>query len=72
MSVPVKTRDAVRALGTTYHILIGLLRYDVIEPPQRDSSGDYVWTESDLGRARAALAARRRPGRPRKEGATLA
>ncbi len=54
-----KTPAAARELGITYHRLIGLIRFDKIEPPARDSSGDYVWTDDDLERARAALNARR-------------
>jgi hypothetical protein len=55
-----KTPQAARLLGVTYHRLIGLLRFDKIDPPARDSSGDFVWTDSDLVRARKALEARRR------------
>jgi hypothetical protein len=50
-----KTPVAARELGTTYHRLMGLLRFGKIDPPARDSSGDYVWTDADLERARAAL-----------------
>jgi hypothetical protein len=51
-----KTPAAARHLGVTYHRLIGLIRFDRISPiPQRDSSGDYVWTADDLARAREAL-----------------
>jgi hypothetical protein len=56
-----KTPVAARHLGVTYHRLIGLIRFSKIDPPQRDSSGDYVWSPADLKRAREALAARRRP-----------
>jgi hypothetical protein len=58
--VPVKTPIAARTLGLRYHQLIGLLRYGHIDPPGKDSSGDYVWTEADIERARQALAARQR------------
>src|SRR5262249_43596193 len=50
-----KPPAAAHELRTTYHRLIGLLRFQKIEPPERDSSGDYVWSASDLDRARAAL-----------------
>jgi hypothetical protein len=53
----VKTTVAVRRLGTTYHRLMGLIRFGKIDPPGRDSSGDYIWTEADIDRARQALAA---------------
>jgi hypothetical protein len=55
-----KTTVAARELGVPYYTLIGLLRYGKIEPPGRDSSGDYLWTDADLVRARQALAAGRR------------
>jgi hypothetical protein len=51
-----KTPAAARALKTTYHKLMGLIRFDKIAPPQRDSSGDFIWTDDDLERARRALA----------------
>jgi hypothetical protein len=54
-----KTPAAARELGTTYHKLIGLIRFDKIDPPARDTSGDYVWTDGDLERARRALEAPR-------------
>jgi len=47
---------AARELGKTYHQLIGLIRFNKIDPPARDSSGDYVWTDADMERARRALA----------------
>jgi hypothetical protein len=56
-----KTPVAAQKLGITYHRLIGLLRHRKIDPPARDSSGDYIWATADLNRARRALAAMRRP-----------
>lgn len=56
-----KTPVAARELGISYSQLIGLLRYCKIDPPGRDTSGDYVWTDGDLERARQALAIMRRP-----------
>jgi hypothetical protein len=53
-----KTPAAARTLNTTYHRLIGLLRFGHLVPPQKDSSGDYCWTDSDLERARQALTRR--------------
>jgi hypothetical protein len=55
MNATRKTAVAVRELGTTYHRLMGLIRFGKIEPPQRDSSGDYLWSDADLSRAREAL-----------------
>ena len=34
------------------------IRFAVIDPPAKDSSGDYQWTDADLERARQALAMR--------------
>ena len=50
-----KTPAAARELGISYTNLIGLMRYGKLEPPERDSSGDYVWTDADMDRARRAL-----------------
>ena len=49
-----KTPVAARELGISYWRLIGLLRYGKIDPPGKDTSGDYVWTDADVGRARRA------------------
>jgi hypothetical protein len=56
-----KTPVAARELGISYSQLIGLLRYSKIAPPARDTSGDYIWADEDLARARNALAAARAP-----------
>ena len=64
MSGSIKTMLAVRALDTTYHRLIGLLRFNKLNPPpEKDSSGDYIWSQEDLERARKALTVDRRRGR---------
>jgi hypothetical protein len=60
-----KTPIAARELAVSYHQLIGLIRFAKIDPPGRDSSGDYIWTDADLKRAREALqAGHRRKGVP--------
>jgi len=60
--IPLKSPAAARALGVTYHVLRGLLRFDKLDPlPQRDSSGDYLWFPEDMERARVLLASCRRP-----------
>jgi hypothetical protein len=64
-----KTPVAAKQLGVSYHQLIGLLRFGKIDPPDRDSSGDYLWSQADLDRAREALAKLRRP---RREGVASA
>ena len=62
-----KTTVAVRELATTYHRLIGLIRFGKIDPiPGRDSSGDYLWSDEDMQRARQALAALDAARKPRK------
>ena len=43
----------------SYWRLFGLLRNGVIQPPGKDSSGDYVWLPEDIDRARKALTATR-------------
>ncbi len=53
-----KTSAAARELSVPYWTLIGLLRYGKIDPPGKDTSGDYVWTEADMSRARQAIAKR--------------
>jgi hypothetical protein len=55
LNVPVKTPIAAQMLNVSYSHLMSLLRYRKICPPQKDSSGDYVWTEDDLAAARRAF-----------------
>jgi hypothetical protein len=50
-----KTAIACRELGISYHRLINLVRFAKIEPPERDSSGHFLWSDRDLERARRAL-----------------
>jgi hypothetical protein len=59
-----KTPAVSGLLGVSYWQITSLLRTRTITPPAKDSSGDYVWTEEDVERARQALAARRRRGVP--------
>jgi hypothetical protein len=49
-----KGRAAARAAGMGYDRLMGLIRSGRLDPPVKDSSGDYVWTPADLERARQA------------------
>jgi len=56
-----KTPVAARELGISYHRLIGLVRYDKITAPARDTSGDYLWADADIARAKAAISAMRHP-----------
>ena len=55
-----KTPAAAKELGISYPTLIGLLRYGKLDPPSKDTSGDYIWTDADLTRARNALAKQRK------------
>jgi hypothetical protein len=58
--MPAKTRRAASLLGIAESHLHYLLRAKKIPPPARDDSGDFVWTDADLERARAALRIDRR------------
>jgi len=51
-----KTPVAARELGITYWRLISLLRCGKIDPPTKDTSGDFIWTDADMRRARQAIA----------------
>ena len=64
-----KTKAVADLIGITYHRLFELIRSNKIPPPQKDSSGDYIWCEQDIERARQALAARRRSPQDVVEGA---
>jgi hypothetical protein len=55
-----KSVVVARDLGVTYYRLIGLLRSGKITPPQKDSSGDYLWSPADVSSARGALGIDRR------------
>jgi hypothetical protein len=52
-----KTPIAARELGVPYYTLYNLIRFNKVDPPLRDTSGHFVWTDSDLERTRKALAA---------------
>jgi hypothetical protein len=51
-----KTPAVADALGISYSRLINFLRTRRLNPPQKDTSGDYVWTPEDVERARQVLA----------------
>lgn len=53
------TTSAAAILGVPYFRLAYLIRARRISPPARDDTGNYAWSEADIERARAALAARR-------------
>jgi hypothetical protein len=54
----VKTPVAAEQLGIPYTTLIGLLRRKQVQTPEKDSSGDFVWSKEDLDRVRQVLAKR--------------
>ncbi len=51
-----KTPMAAVEIGTSPYRLQSLIRGGKLTPPQKDSSGDYLWGPEDLDRARAAIA----------------
>jgi hypothetical protein len=55
-----KSRAVADSLGVSYYRLFELLRSKRLAPPRKDSSGDYVWTQDDVQRARLALKGRHR------------
>jgi hypothetical protein len=60
MSDRVKTTVAAKQLNRPYWALFALIRDGLIDPPEKDSSGHYLWSPQDLDAARAALAQRRK------------
>jgi hypothetical protein len=55
-----KSSGLAQELGIPYTHLFSLLRTGRLERPEKDSSGDYLWTAADINRARRALACDRR------------
>jgi hypothetical protein len=55
-----KTVGVARLLGVNYQRLWNLIRSGRLDPPRKDESGDYVWDNDDIDRARAALSIDRR------------
>ncbi len=49
-----KTSDLVRQ-GISYHRIVAALRAGKLTPPQKDSSGDFVWTADDVARLMKVL-----------------
>lgn len=62
-----KTRELIDAGVATPGQIATLIRNRRIVPPQKDCSGDYVWSETDVTRLQEALresqTRRRRAGR---------
>jgi hypothetical protein len=57
--MPLKTPAMCRQEKIGYYVVAGMLRSGRIDPSQKDSSGDYVWTAADIDRLRKALAERK-------------
>jgi hypothetical protein len=55
-----KTPVACRILGVPYDTVMNAIRRGRLEPPQKDSSNDYIWTQEDIDRAREFLKSRKR------------
>jgi hypothetical protein len=55
-----KTPQACRMLGRTYNQIMTAIRHGHIEPPPKDSSGDYIWTDETIESVRQVLDARPR------------
>ena len=49
------TTAVATELGIKYHRLISLLRAEKLNAPQKDTSGDYIWSDADINAARKAL-----------------
>jgi hypothetical protein len=64
--------QAARELGWSITRLRSLIANGKIEPPEKDSSGDYVWSDDDLERARQAAAIDRRRKEHRPQAAQVA
>jgi hypothetical protein len=58
-----KTPAVADLIGVSYYRLIGLLRSRRLAPPQKDTSGDYIWTPEDIEGARKALSGHLPDGR---------
>jgi DNA-binding transcriptional MerR regulator len=60
MAFPCSTKAAAKELGIGVAALLAHVQRGNIEPPAKDDGGRYSWSASDVGRARIALAGRRR------------
>ncbi len=50
-----KSREVARRLGINYWSLVYLLRSDKIKQPNKDASGDLIWSARDVRNAQLAL-----------------
>jgi predicted DNA-binding transcriptional regulator AlpA len=67
-STPILSRDVAKRLGVSLPQLYQLVRTGRAPEPLRDSSGRYIWSESDIGVACRGLSTdlRRKEQRARK------
>jgi hypothetical protein len=67
-----KTTIAAREIGVTYDTLFSMIRRGHIQPPEKDSSGNYWWTDADLEAVRQHMETRdrRRAGAQEVAGAS--
>jgi hypothetical protein len=65
-----KTPVAARMLGISFSRLHSLIRSGKIAAPQKDTSGDFLWSDEDLASARKTLAASRALAAADREAAT--
>jgi predicted site-specific integrase-resolvase len=56
-----KSAAVAKQLGVRYTQLFSLIRTGRLAPPAKDSSGDYIWLEADVERARQAYEEWSRP-----------
>jgi hypothetical protein len=59
-----KTPLVAKLLAVNYPLVRSLIRDGRMEAPPKDTSGHYLWSESDIERARAALKVDRRRKKP--------
>lgn len=50
-----KTPAVAKELGIRYSRIVSALRYGKLDPPGKDTSGDFVWTDADVARLKEAL-----------------
>jgi DNA-binding transcriptional MerR regulator len=58
------TQAARRLAGVSHHRLVHLIRVGQFEPPAKDETGRYTWTEADVERLRQVAASRQKAKQP--------
>lgn len=68
-----KSTVVARELGVPYNRLMMWIRNGKLAPPAKDSSGDYIWSASEVEAAKLSLRKSRRPAaHPKPERRELA